>query len=47
MPYVAGWADGDASLMREYMRWPYGKCARVLVPSDVTVIWVVPATWSS
>jgi glycosyltransferase involved in cell wall biosynthesis len=24
------------SLMREYMRWPYGKCARVLVPSEHT-----------
>lgn len=24
------------ALMREYMRWPYGKCARVLVPSDHT-----------
>lgn len=23
-------------LMREYMRWPYGKCARVLVPSHHT-----------
>jgi glycosyltransferase involved in cell wall biosynthesis len=23
-------------LMREYQRWPYGKCARVLVPSDAT-----------
>ncbi len=23
-------------LMREYMRWPYGRCARVLVPSDDT-----------
>jgi glycosyltransferase involved in cell wall biosynthesis len=23
-------------LMREYMRWPYGRCARVLVPSDHT-----------
>jgi glycosyltransferase involved in cell wall biosynthesis len=23
-------------LMREYMRWPYGKCARVLVPSEHT-----------
>lgn len=25
-----------ASLMREYMRWPYGKCARVFVPSAHT-----------
>jgi glycosyltransferase involved in cell wall biosynthesis len=25
-----------ASLMREYMRWPYGKCARVFVPSEHT-----------
>lgn len=24
------------ALMREYMRWPYGRCARVLVPSDAT-----------
>jgi glycosyltransferase involved in cell wall biosynthesis len=24
------------ALMREYMRWPYGRCARVLVPSDHT-----------
>lgn len=24
------------ALMREYMRWPYGKCARVLVPSEDT-----------
>jgi len=24
------------SLMREYMRWPYGRCARVLVPSQHT-----------
>lgn len=24
------------TLMREYMRWPYGKCARVLVPSEHT-----------
>ena len=24
------------ALMREYMRWPYGKCARVLVPSEHT-----------
>jgi glycosyltransferase involved in cell wall biosynthesis len=24
------------ALMREYMRWPYGKCARVLVPSHHT-----------
>jgi glycosyltransferase involved in cell wall biosynthesis len=24
------------SLMREYMRWPYGRCARVLVPSEST-----------
>jgi glycosyltransferase involved in cell wall biosynthesis len=24
------------ALMREYMRWPYGKCARVLVPSAHT-----------
>jgi glycosyltransferase involved in cell wall biosynthesis len=24
------------ALMREYMRWPYGKCARVLVPSEAT-----------
>lgn len=23
-------------LMREYMRWPYGRCARVLVPSEDT-----------
>jgi glycosyltransferase involved in cell wall biosynthesis len=23
-------------LMREYMRWPYGKCARLLVPSEHT-----------
>ena len=23
-------------LMREYMRWPYGKCSRVLVPSEHT-----------
>src|SRR5262245_3790110 len=23
-------------LMREYMRWPYGKCARVLAPSEHT-----------
>ena len=23
-------------LMRQYQRWPYGKCARVLVPSDAT-----------
>ena len=22
------------ALMREYMRWPYGRCARVLVPSE-------------
>lgn len=25
-----------AALMREYMRWPYGKCARVFVPSAHT-----------
>src|SRR5262245_52658917 len=25
-----------AALMREYMRWPYGRCARVLVPSEHT-----------
>ena len=24
------------ALMREYMRWPYGRCMRVLVPSDHT-----------
>jgi glycosyltransferase involved in cell wall biosynthesis len=24
------------ALMREYLRWPYGKCARVLVPSEDT-----------
>lgn len=24
------------ALMREYMRWMYGRCARVLVPSDAT-----------
>lgn len=24
------------ALMREYMRWPYGKCTRVLVPSEAT-----------
>jgi phosphatidylinositol alpha 1,6-mannosyltransferase len=24
------------ALMREYMRWVYGKCSRVLVPSDAT-----------
>jgi glycosyltransferase involved in cell wall biosynthesis len=24
------------ALMREYMRWPYGKCLRVLVPSEAT-----------
>ncbi len=24
------------ALMREYLRWPYGKCARVLVPSEST-----------
>jgi glycosyltransferase involved in cell wall biosynthesis len=24
------------TLMREYMRWPYGRCARVLVPSEHT-----------
>jgi glycosyltransferase involved in cell wall biosynthesis len=24
------------ALMREYMRWPYGRCARVLVPSEHT-----------
>ena len=24
------------ALMREYMRWPYGKCTRVLVPSEHT-----------
>jgi glycosyltransferase involved in cell wall biosynthesis len=24
------------ALMREYMRWPYGKCVRVLVPSEHT-----------
>ena len=24
------------TVMREYMRWPYGKCARVLVPSEHT-----------
>ncbi|MGE3176714.1 MAG: glycosyltransferase family 4 protein [Vicinamibacterales bacterium] len=23
-------------VMRDYMRWPYGRCARVLVPSDAT-----------
>ena len=23
-------------LMREYLRWPYGKCERILVPSDAT-----------
>jgi glycosyltransferase involved in cell wall biosynthesis len=23
-------------LMREYMRWPYGKCSRILVPSEHT-----------
>ena len=23
-------------LMQEYMRWPYGKCDRVLVPSEAT-----------
>jgi glycosyltransferase involved in cell wall biosynthesis len=25
-----------AALMRQYMRWPYGKCARILVPSGHT-----------
>lgn len=24
------------ALMRQYQRWPYGKCARVLVPSEAT-----------
>jgi glycosyltransferase involved in cell wall biosynthesis len=24
------------SVMREYMKWPYGRCARVLVPSEAT-----------
>src|SRR5262245_29068523 len=24
------------ALMREYMRWPYGKCTRILVPSEHT-----------
>ncbi|NOT46084.1 MAG: glycosyltransferase family 1 protein [Acidobacteria bacterium] len=24
------------ALMREYMRWPYGRCAQVLAPSDAT-----------
>jgi glycosyltransferase involved in cell wall biosynthesis len=24
------------ALMREFMRWPYGRCARVLVPSEAT-----------
>jgi glycosyltransferase involved in cell wall biosynthesis len=24
------------ALMREYLRWPYGRCARVLVPSEST-----------
>ena len=24
------------ALMREYMRWPYGKCARILAPSEHT-----------
>jgi len=24
------------ALMREYMRWPYGKCSRILVPSEHT-----------
>ena len=29
----SAWLGG---LMREYMRWPYGRCARVLVPSEDT-----------
>ena len=24
------------TLMQEYMRWPYGKCDRILVPSEAT-----------
>ena len=27
---------GLGALMREYMRWPYGRCSRVLVPSEST-----------
>lgn len=29
-------SDRLGTLMREYMRWPYGRCARVLVPSEDT-----------
>jgi glycosyltransferase involved in cell wall biosynthesis len=32
------------ALMREYMRWPYGKCARVLVPSHHTRALLAGAT---
>jgi glycosyltransferase involved in cell wall biosynthesis len=27
---------GLGEMMRQYQRWPYGKCARVLVPSEAT-----------
>ncbi len=32
------------TLMREYMRWPYGRCERVLVPSTATKALLVGAT---
>ncbi|MPZ21388.1 MAG: glycosyltransferase [Luteitalea sp.] len=31
------------SLMREYQRWPYGKCERILVPSEATRALLVAA----
>jgi glycosyltransferase involved in cell wall biosynthesis len=31
------------SLMREYLRWPYGRCARVLAPSESTRLLLVDA----
>lgn len=31
------------ALMREYLRWPYGKCSRVLVPSEHTRLTLIDA----
>jgi glycosyltransferase involved in cell wall biosynthesis len=32
---LSGWRS-LGTLMREYMRWPYGRCDQVLVPSEAT-----------
>lgn len=37
-------SDRLGALMREFMRWPYGRCARVLAPSEATRQLLIGAT---